>query len=106
MTYLTSLTSTRVLRAALGAVLAAGLAACSAPGPNHPPGEPWDPYEKRNRSVHEFNKNLDRSVIRPVSASQSAPTRALEVLHSGLIGDYAAWLAVGVAVIAAVLATA
>ena len=72
MTYLTSLTSTHVLRAALGAVLAAGLAACSAPGPNHPPGEPWDPYEKRNRSVHEFNKNLDRSVIRPVSRGYSA----------------------------------
>ncbi|WP_354457265.1 hypothetical protein [Methylobacterium radiotolerans] len=45
-------------------------------------------------------------MVRPVSASQSAPTRALEVLHSGLIGDYAAWLAVGVAVIAAVLAMA
>ncbi|MBL7405856.1 NADH-quinone oxidoreductase subunit E, partial [Escherichia coli] len=48
-----------------------------------------------------FRRHLPASVVRPVSASQSAPTRALEVLHSGLIGDYAAWLAVGVAVIAA-----
>ncbi|WP_267422208.1 proton-conducting transporter membrane subunit [Methylobacterium sp. GC_Met_2] len=51
-----------------------------------------------------FRKRLPAFVVRPVSASQSAPTRALEILHSGLIGDYAVWLAVGVAVIAAVLA--
>ncbi|MGH1572705.1 complex I subunit 5 family protein [Methylobacterium sp. P31] len=51
-----------------------------------------------------FRKRLPAFVVRPVSATQSAPTRALEILHSGLIGDYAAWLAVGVAVIAAVLA--
>ncbi|MCJ2022243.1 NADH-quinone oxidoreductase subunit E [Methylobacterium sp. E-065] len=51
-----------------------------------------------------FRKRLPAFVVRPVSATQSAPTRALEILHSGLIGDYAVWLAVGVAVIAAVLA--
>ena len=50
-----------------------------------------------------FRKRLPAAVVRPVSVTQSAPTRALELLHSGLIGDYAAWLAVGVAVIAAVL---
>ncbi|WP_342105834.1 complex I subunit 5 family protein [Methylobacterium sp. SI9] len=53
-----------------------------------------------------FRKRLPAFVVRPVRATQSAPTRALEILHSGLIGDYAAWLAVGVAVIAAVLAMA
>lgn len=26
-----------------------------------------DPYETRNRKVHEFNKGLDRSVVRPVA---------------------------------------
>jgi multicomponent Na+:H+ antiporter subunit D len=52
-----------------------------------------------------FRSRLPAFVVRPVSATQSAPTPALEVLHSGLIGDYAAWLAVGVALIAAVLAT-
>ncbi len=51
-----------------------------------------------------FREKLPAFVVRPVSATQSAPTRALGVLHSGLIGDYAVWLAVGVAVIAAVLA--
>ncbi|MBE7201449.1 MAG: NADH-quinone oxidoreductase subunit E, partial [Parafilimonas terrae] len=53
-----------------------------------------------------FRQRLPAFVVRPVSATQSAPTRALEILHSGLIGDYATWLAVGVAVIAAVLAMA
>lgn len=51
-----------------------------------------------------FRNQLPAFVVQPVRATQSAPTRALEILHSGLIGDYAAWLAVGVAVIAAVLA--
>ncbi|MCJ2070728.1 NADH-quinone oxidoreductase subunit E [Methylobacterium sp. J-030] len=51
-----------------------------------------------------FRKRLPPVLVRPVHVTQSAPTRALEILHSGLIGDYAAWLAVGVAVIAAVLA--
>jgi multicomponent Na+:H+ antiporter subunit D len=51
-----------------------------------------------------FRQRLPSFVVRPVSVTQSAPTRALEILHSGLIGDYAAWVAVGVAVIAAVLA--
>ncbi len=53
-----------------------------------------------------FRRHLPPFVVRPVSATQSAPTRVLEMLHSGLIGDYAAWLAVGVAAIAAVLAIA
>jgi multicomponent Na+:H+ antiporter subunit D len=51
-----------------------------------------------------FRHRLPTLLVRPVSATQSVPTRALEMLHSGLIGDYAAWLAVGVAVIAGVLA--
>ncbi len=52
--------------------LAAAVAACSAPGPDHPPGTPFDPYEKRNRQVHAFNKKLDRAVLRPVSRGYSA----------------------------------
>jgi len=50
-----------------------------------------------------FRNLLPKLIVRPVSATQSAPTRTLEVLHSGLIGDYAAWLAIGVAMIATVL---
>ncbi len=48
------------------------VSACSAPGPDHPPGEPFDPYEARNREVHEFNKSFDRAVFRPASRGYSA----------------------------------
>ena len=50
-----------------------------------------------------FRTRLPKLVVRPFRATQSAPTRTLELLHSGLIGDYAAWLAIGVAIIAASL---
>lgn len=60
------------MRLCLTALMMALVAACSAPGPDHPPGEPFDPYEKRNRQVHEFNKELDRAVLRPVSRGYSA----------------------------------
>lgn len=69
---MTSLKPSGLIRAALALLLAAGLAACSAPGPGHPRGEPWDPHEKRNRAVHQFNKKLDRNLVRPVSRGYSA----------------------------------
>lgn len=53
-----------------------------------------------------FRHRLPRVVVGPIRATQSAPTRLLEALHSGLIGDYVAWLAVGLAVIAGMLALA
>jgi multicomponent Na+:H+ antiporter subunit D len=53
-----------------------------------------------------FRDRLPAFVVRSVGATQSAPTRALEALHSGLIGDYAAWLAIGVAIIVAILSMA
>ncbi len=53
-----------------------------------------------------FRHRLPRLVVGPIRATQSAPTRALEALHSGLIGDYVAWLAVGLALMAGVLAYA
>lgn len=53
-------------------MMAAGLAACSAPPASHPPGEPWDPYEESNRETHEFNKAFDRNVFRPVARGYSA----------------------------------
>ena len=61
-----------LVAATFALVLAVGLGACSAPGPGHPPGEPFDPYEKLNRQVHEFNKNVDRAFLRPVSRGYSA----------------------------------
>jgi multicomponent Na+:H+ antiporter subunit D len=37
-----------------------------------------------------FRNRLPAFVVRPVRISQSAPTRVLEIPHSGLMGDYAA----------------
>jgi phospholipid-binding lipoprotein MlaA len=54
-----------------GLCLVGALAGCSTPGPNHPPGQPFDPYEERNREVHAFNREIDRAVIRPVSRGYS-----------------------------------
>src|SRR6056297_1250326 len=55
----------------LAALVAGALSACSTPGPDHPPGEPFDPYEKTNRQIHAFNKGLDRRVVRPISRGYS-----------------------------------
>lgn len=56
---------------ALAALVALALSACSAPGPGQAPGAPFDPYEATNRATHEFNKDLDRKVIRPISHGYS-----------------------------------
>ncbi|MEM6587485.1 MAG: VacJ family lipoprotein [Pseudomonadota bacterium] len=66
----------RVLRGLLALCLVAMIAACSAPPADHPPGEPFDPYEKTNRGFHSFNKGLDRAVVRPVAYT-----------YSGIVGD-------------------
>jgi hypothetical protein len=48
-----------------------------------------------------FRDRLPDRVDRSVRTTQSVPTRALETLHSGLIGDYVTWLAAGLALMAA-----
>lgn len=53
-----------------------------------------------------FHDRLPDWLDRSVRTTQSVPTRALEALHSGLIGDYVTWLAAGLALMAAVLALA
>ena len=53
-----------------------------------------------------FRHDLPTFVVRPLQRTQSAPAGLLEALHSGLIGDYVAWLAVGLALIAGALAMA
>ncbi len=57
----------------LGALLTfvLGMAACAIPPASHPPGEPFDPFEAKNRRMHEFNKNVDRGIVRPVAISYS-----------------------------------
>ncbi|WP_412507090.1 VacJ family lipoprotein [Roseovarius sp. SYSU LYC5161] len=47
------------------------LSGCAKRDPSLPPGEPFDPYEQTNRQVHEFNRSLDRAVIRPAGKGYS-----------------------------------
>lgn len=52
-------------------VLAIGLTACAKAPANLPPDQPFDPYEAQNRKVHEFNRSLDRAVVRPAGKGYS-----------------------------------
>jgi phospholipid-binding lipoprotein MlaA len=54
---------------ALAVVGVLGLAGCSTPSGDV---DIHDPYEDTNRSVHEFNKGLDRAVVRPTSHAINA----------------------------------
>lgn len=42
------------------------LTACSVPGPGEAPDGVYDPHEAENRNTHDFNKSLDRALVRPV----------------------------------------
>ena len=59
--------------ARLGAAIALGVlvTACAKPGPDHPPGEPFDPYENTNRKTHEFSRAVDRALSRPAGKGYS-----------------------------------
>ncbi|MEL7012618.1 MAG: VacJ family lipoprotein [Pseudomonadota bacterium] len=63
--------STGSFRATLSALLLVLLTACAKPPAGHPPEEAYDPYEQRNRAIHEFNKSLDRNLVRPVGVTYS-----------------------------------
>lgn len=41
------------------------LAACHNPPAGHDASVPYDPYEADNRAMHEFNRKLDRAIVRP-----------------------------------------
>ena len=56
--------------AAFVAILAA-LAACTQSPPGFPSEEIYDPFEERNRAIHEFNLTLDRNLVRPVGTTYS-----------------------------------
>lgn len=53
------------------ALMGLGLLVSCGPATLPPPGEPHDPYETRNRQVHERSKAVDRAVIRPVAIAYS-----------------------------------
>jgi len=75
---ITAVLPARVL-AALGLSLLLGLSAC-APAPRVSGIN--DPFEQTNREIHEFNKELDRKILRPVS--QSTSTAANGTFGTGL----------------------
>ncbi|MEM7074976.1 MAG: VacJ family lipoprotein [Pseudomonadota bacterium] len=60
-----------LIRILVAGVLVAGLTACARPPADHPPEEAYDPYEERNRAVHEFNRQLDRNLVRPAGIGYS-----------------------------------
>ena len=63
-----SLNVLRTMVAISGVTLAA---ACTTPGPGEAPGGVFDPYEVQNRRVHEFNRGLDKALLRPAGKGYS-----------------------------------
>lgn len=88
-------------RPALGRAIAGAslvlLTACTLPGPDEVSRDGiFDPYEARNRKVHESSKRLDREVLRPVALAyaENVPDTA-----QILIGNFADNLSVPGAVV-------
>jgi len=52
-------------------VLTLALSACVSPEKT---GQTYDPYEAQNRAVHEFNKTLDKNIVRPVALTYGKST--------------------------------
>ncbi len=69
-----------IIKSLVLAGLAALAAGCSSPGDKFVN----DPYEETNRSIHAFNKGLDRAVLRPVAIGYETVTPTL-VQH--LVGN-------------------
>jgi phospholipid-binding lipoprotein MlaA len=72
MDHIRSSTAIGVARVALAALAACFLSACA--GTKPAPDEINDPFERANRSVHAFNKEVDRYVLKPVSRGFGAVT--------------------------------
>lgn len=75
-------TTTRNIRAFCALVAFVGLTACTVPVPG---AEFNDPYEQRNRAIHEFNKSVDQAVLRPLG--QVAAATPVEI--TGPISNFA-----------------
>ncbi len=61
------------------------LTACASGTTSVQEGGIYDPYEKQNRKIHEFNRSLDRSLVRPASRGISLLPDEIE----GFIGNFA-----------------
>jgi phospholipid-binding lipoprotein MlaA len=72
MDHISSSPATGVARVALAVVAACVLSACA--GTNPAPDEINDPFEPANRSVHAFNKEVDRLLLGPTARGFGAVT--------------------------------
>lgn len=62
----------RLCRVAILCVAGLSLAACATPdGAAVAPDGVYDPYETQNRKVHNFNRGLDRAIVRPAAIGYS-----------------------------------
>lgn len=64
----------RTLRRILPAAVlfgAVALSACAKRDVSLPPDAVFDPYETSNRKIHEFNRSLDRAIVRPAGKGYS-----------------------------------
>jgi phospholipid-binding lipoprotein MlaA len=60
----------------LAAVTLLALAACT---PAPPDGGMNDPFEATNRAVHQFNKDVDRAILRPAGQAAAALPEAIRI---------------------------
>lgn len=53
------------LKCTLPLVAGVMLSACAQPDPSLTRNAPFDPFEAENRRMHDFNRSLDRTIVRP-----------------------------------------
>lgn len=72
---------------ALAAVTVLGVAGCTTPNPNEGQGGIFDPYESGNRKTHEFNRDVDRALLRPLAKGYVAVVPDGIVISVGKFAD-------------------
>lgn len=96
MTHSPLFSLTRLRRATLGVVAVAALSACAQPDQALTRGELYDPYEAENRRMHEFNRSLDRAIVRPAGKGYSA---AIPDDIETVVGNFATNLSLPAAIV-------
>ncbi len=62
--------------------MSGSVAACTLPGPGDAPDGVWDPNEKFNRQIHDFNRGVDSAILSGAGkgASDSVPPEVQEIV--------------------------
>lgn len=76
------------------------MAACAQPDPALTRGEPFDPYEAENRKMHEFNRAVDRAIVRPAGRGY---TKAIPDDVETLVSNFAENLSLPAAMVNSML---